>query len=104
MMLNISSVVEFSDNSKESVCAVKFGAEWCAPCRLVEKTFSKLESEFDSIKFMTLDVDNVPEITKQFKIRSVPTILILKDGTEVQRICGVSLIEPLRKVLKEALV
>jgi thioredoxin 1 len=103
-MLNVSSVVEFSDNSKESVCAVKFGAEWCGPCKIMEKLFSKLEGEFNSIKFMVLDVDNVPEITKQFKIRSVPTILILKDGMEVQRISGVSLIEPLRKCLKDVLV
>ena len=103
-MLHISSAIDFSSNSKDNVCAVKFGAEWCGPCKLVEKVFNKLEGEFETIKFMSLDVDNVPEITRQFKIRSVPTIVILKDCTEVQRISGVSLIEPLRKSLRDALI
>lgn len=85
------------------ICAIKFSAEWCNPCKRMEPTVEKLESEFKNAMFFSIDVDDVPVFAQKYKIRSLPTILILKDGQEVNRVVGVSLIEPLRKIFRDLL-
>jgi len=83
------------------VCAIKFSAEWCGPCKRMEPTVEKLESEFRDASFFAVDVDDVPAIAQKYKIRTLPTFLVLKDGQEVNRVVGVSLIEPLRKIFRD---
>lgn len=93
-----------SDESilNSGICVVKFWATWCGPCKKMEPTIFTLESEFGaSSKFLAVDVDDVPSIAKKFQIKSLPTILILKDGQEINRIVGLSLIEPIRSILRE---
>jgi thioredoxin 1 len=103
-MNHIASIEEFNSNTSKGVCVVKFGAEWCGPCKLMEKTFSKLDAEFDAITFLTVDIDGFSDVAKQFQVKSIPTFVILKDGAEIQRIIGTTLIEPFRSALKSSLV
>ena len=63
----------------------------------------KLEAEFQDIKFMSVDIDDVSEIAQKFKIRAVPTVLLTKNGEEIQRVVGLSMIEPMRKVLRDVI-
>lgn len=98
------NVISESDlNIDSGVCAVKFSATWCGPCKKMEPTVEKLELEFKSAKFLSVDVDDSPSIAQKYKIRTLPTILILKDGQEINRVTGLSLIEPLRKIFREAI-
>ena len=99
----ISSVDDFAANASKGVCSIKFGATWCGPCKLMDKVFVKLDAEFDNINCFTVDIDDVPDLARQFNIQSIPTVVVLKDGVELQRAVGVSLIEPLRKAFKDAL-
>lgn len=100
-MHNVNSESELRLES--GVCAVKFSATWCGPCKRMEPTVEKLESEFQSARFISVDIDEVPSAAKKYKIRSLPTLLILKDGQEINRVTGLSLIEPLRKMLRDVL-
>jgi thioredoxin 1 len=68
----------------------------------MKPTIQTLESEFSEIKFISIDVDQTPELAQKFKIKTVPTLLLLKDNVEIKRIVGLSLIDPLRKILREA--
>lgn len=88
-------------NLRDKYVAVKFGAEWCGPCKVIKPHLEKMTTEYSQVKFYSLDVDEVPEMAQQFKIKSLPTLLLFKDGEEVQRIIGSVLINPLRKAFSD---
>ena len=96
------SIINESDFRVDSgVFVVKFWATWCQPCKLFEPTLKKLEDEFNDLTFLSIDVDQVPSLAQEYKIRTVPTILIIQDGSEINRVVGLSLIEPMRKIFRE---
>lgn len=99
-MISVTNDSDFQVDAGLTV--VKFWATWCGPCKKMEPTMSQLESEFTMMKFLSVDVDQVPSLAQKFRIRTLPTILVLKDGAEVNRVSGMSLIEPLRKLFREA--
>lgn len=90
-------------NFNSGLFLVKFHATWCSPCKKMEPLLHKLEEEFTGIKFISVDIDQLPSFSKRFLVKSLPTILFLKDGVEINRVVGVSLIEPIRKILRELL-
>lgn len=65
---------------------IKFSATWCLSCKDLAKVIEANPPEVDI--FEDIDVDNNMELTKQYEIRSVPTLIILKDGKEVNRMTG----------------
>lgn len=81
--------------------AVKFWATWCGPCKRLEPSISKMEQEFEGVKFLSIEIDQVPTIAQKYRIRTLPTILLLKNGREVNRITGLVLTEPMRKAFKD---
>lgn len=96
------SIVNESDlNIKNDLYVIKFWATWCQPCKMMVPSLNKLEKEFPDIKFVSVDIDQVPMLAKRFKIRTVPTLLVFKDGDEINRVLGMSLITPLRKIFRE---
>ena len=68
---------------------VDFWAAWCGPCLAMGPTIEELAKEYDG-KFIIgkLDVDNNPEVSQQFGIRNIPTILFFKDGKVVDKQVG----------------
>jgi len=66
-----------------------FYAEWCPPCQQMAPIFEELEKEFTGrVAFRKIDVDNEPSEAAKFKVLSVPTFVILKDGAEIERKVG----------------
>jgi thioredoxin 1 len=88
-------------NTDDKLIAVKFWAEWCGPCKMIQPSILKLEKEFPDVKFVSVEIDQTPEIAERFKIKSLPSILLLKNGEEVNRINGVSLIDSMRKAFRD---
>lgn len=71
------------------IVIVEFGAEWCGPCKALAPVLEQLSAEAgEAFKVFTVDVDDEVELTKQFGIRSVPAVLIFKNGKEVKRNVG----------------
>lgn len=70
----------------------------CPPCRKLEPVINNLEKEYKPVRIY---VDNEREITRQYGVSSVPTIVILKEGVEVRRIIGYSDELNLRNILKK---
>jgi|SRR5690606_26368160 len=87
---------EFTDSNfqenvldKKGVAVVDFWAEWCGPCRLIAPIIEELSGEYaEKALIGKLDVDNNPEVAMKYGIRSIPTILILKDGEVVDKHVG----------------
>lgn len=99
-MIAITNESDFNiDNDK--LVAVKFWASWCGPCKQMNPSIKKIEDEFPNVKFLSVEIEQVPEIAQRFRIKSLPSILLLKDGQEVKRINGLVLIEPLRKAFRD---
>ena len=68
---------------------VDFWAEWCGPCRMIAPAVEELASEYEGkAKVAKVDVDNNPEISIKYNIRSIPTLLIFKKGEIVDQIIG----------------
>ena len=68
---------------------VDFWAEWCGPCRAVAPTLEEIASEYEGrIKIAKLNVDENPENTVAFGIRSIPTMIVFKGGAPGERIIG----------------
>lgn len=90
---------EFTDsNFKEkaidsgNITVVDFWAEWCGPCRMVSPIIEELANEYGNGKVLVgkVNVDHNPEISMKYNIRSIPTILILKNGEVVDKHVGVT--------------
>jgi thioredoxin 2 len=65
-------------------------AEWCGPCRMVAPVIDELAAEMAGrVRFAKLNVDQNPATASRFNVRSIPTLLVLKEGKEVDRIVGV---------------
>jgi thioredoxin 1 len=68
---------------------VDFWAEWCGPCRMVGPIVEELSKEFSETAVVgKVDVDSNPNVSMEFGIRSIPTLLIFKNGKVVDKIVG----------------
>jgi thioredoxin 1 len=68
---------------------VRFGAEWCGPCRALAPVLDDIAAEHtDRLRVVTVDVDASPRLAKRYRIWSVPAMLLFSGGTVVERIRG----------------
>ena len=65
-----------------------FWAQWCGPCRALGETLQGLENTFPNIHFYKINVDENKELAREYNIMSIPTVVIMKDGIEVDRLVG----------------
>lgn len=76
---------------KKGVAVVDFWAEWCGPCRMIGPIIEELAKDYEGkVTVGKLDVDQNPEVSMKFGVRSIPTILILRDGEVVDKQIGVT--------------
>lgn len=90
-MIEITSVESLDEIiNNNPVVVVKFHATWCAPCKLYAATFNNVAEDYDeSVPFVSIDVDQVPELSSRYGIRSVPSTIVLKSGNVHQVKTGV---------------
>jgi thioredoxin 1 len=75
--------------SKNKVVLVDFWAGWCGPCRALAPTIEELAKELEGkVLIAKLDVDENPQTAEKFQVYSIPTVILIKDCCEVDRIVG----------------
>jgi len=83
---------------------VDFWAEWCGPCKMVGPIVEELAGEFEGkAKVGKVDVDSNPEVSTKYGIRSIPSLLIFKNGEVVDQIIGAVPKSRLKKQLEAQL-
>lgn len=68
---------------------VDFWASWCGPCRMLSPIVDEVAEETTAIKVCKINVDEEPDLASQFKVMTIPTLIVFKDGQEVKRNVGV---------------
>lgn len=67
---------------------VDFWAEWCGPCQMVLPIVEELGEELTDVKICKINVDEQMELAKQYRVMSIPTLMVFKDGEMVKREMG----------------
>ena len=65
-----------------------FWAEWCGPCRMLHPILDQIKTKNPDLTIHKINVDEDRENAIEFKVRSLPTVLLIKDGQELERISG----------------
>ena len=73
---------------------IKFGAEWCGPCKMYEPILENLKEKYDektpaNVSIMSIDIDENPDMASKYSIRNIPTTLFIKEGNVVFKKVGV---------------
>jgi len=72
-----------------NIVLIDFGADWCAPCRALAPTIEELAKEYNGkVLVGKLDVDENPKTAECFQVFSIPTLIVFKNGCEVDRLVG----------------
>ena len=99
MIKHLSNSNEFEQEIQGPVVVVDFYADWCGPCQMLAPLLEQLEKE-TSIKIVKINVNEIPDIARAFRIMSIPTLMLFKDGKFVKKELGYMPLERLREFIK----
>ena len=105
------NILEFSDQNfdqevlkSDKPVLVDFWAEWCAPCRMIAPAVEAVAGEYaDRVKVGKLNVDENQLVTSRYNIRSIPTLLVFKNGEIMEQLVGVTSKDTLVRLLEKNL-
>ena len=75
--------------ASEKTVLIDFWASWCGPCRMISPIVDEISEERDDIKVCKINVDEEPELSKQFGIMSIPTLIVMEGGQLKNKSVGV---------------
>ena len=72
----------------EQKVIIDFYAQWCGPCKMIAPFFEELAAKNPAIKFVKVDVDQAGDICRKYKIRAMPTFILIKNGEVASSFTG----------------
>jgi len=82
----------------EQPVLVDFWAPWCGPCRVVAPVLEEIAGERDDLRIVKLNTDENPQVSAQFQVLSIPTLILFRGGQPVKKVVGAY---PKRKLVQE---
>jgi thioredoxin 1 len=105
---NHESIIDLDEKNfdatiKNKTILVDFWAAWCMPCKMLAPVLNELAAELPKDKYIgKVDVEKYPNLSNRFRIRGIPTMILFKNGKEVERIVGVKTKASLKAKIMEA--
>jgi thioredoxin len=106
----MTKVIEVTDRTFDAVIGsaqpvlIDFGAAWCPPCRAIAPVVDAIAAAYDGkLRVAMCDVDRSPALANRFDVRSVPTLVVVRDGRVVGRMVGAAPRDRIERFVKEAL-
>jgi thioredoxin 1 len=94
----------FQQTTMNTLALVDFWAEWCMPCKMMTPILNEVSNEVEgNVKICKVNIDNHSSLAAKFSVRSIPTLLLLKNGKEINRFVGVKQKDFLLKQIKAAI-
>ncbi len=84
----ISLEVFSNMNTNDKLTLIVFKAPWCVPCTSMKPIIDKAMDEHDDINLVSVNVDEDTELAVEYQVRHIPTLLLVKDNSEVNRLVG----------------
>ena len=101
-MINIEKNFNEEVINNKGITIVDFWAPWCGPCKMFGPIFEGAKEKHSDIKFCKLNVDeDINNVSKDFGVMSIPTVIAFKDGKEVKRNIGFMNSDDLNDFLEE---
>jgi thioredoxin 1 len=92
----------FQQQTKNRVVLVDFWAAWCAPCRMMAPVLNDVSSELSGNTHVgKVNIEEYQSLAQRFKVRSIPTLILFKNGIEVKRFVGIKTKEFLLKEIEK---
>ena len=89
MVKKINEEQFISEAKKSAAAVVDFSATWCGPCRMLAPVVEAVSEEYaGQVDFYNVDVDDCPELAMQYKVQSVPCLVMMKNGEFVDQSIG----------------
>ena len=103
-MANTFTTANFNEEVLQSdiPVLVDFWASWCMPCKMLTPVIEELAEEAEGYKVGKVNVDEEPELARQYNVMSIPTVLVFKGGQEVKQSVGVQPKEALEDMVRMA--
>lgn len=99
MIKHLENEKDFETEVQGEIVIVDFYADWCGPCQMLAPVLEELDKEVN-IKIVKINTDDLPNIARMFRIMSIPTLLLFKNGKFVKKDLGYMPIERLREFIK----
>ena len=78
----------YNDVKNNGTVLLDFYADWCGPCKMIAPIIAEIADERTDVTVGKINVDEASDLAREYKIYSIPTLVVLKDGKEVRRATG----------------
>lgn len=92
---------EFTEKviNSPNIVVVDFFANWCGPCKMLSPVLEELESQNFDVDFFKVNIDENPSLADNFEVRTIPNVVIFKNGQVVDRSIGFKTAEQIQEII-----
>lgn len=105
----MTNVQEITENefarqveTQQGLTLVDFYAQWCGPCKVISPIVEEVASEFKALKVVKVDADEAQDVMRKYAIRSIPTLVLFKDGKPIATTVGALSLPKLREFISQS--